>query len=154
MPFRVPVVGRQDMAIRLLDEEVAGKLQWSSKLGVPFDNGYFAVSLGDSAANPIEPTVFSQTLWVEMKRGGVVFASRQPVRSVPSAVRSASAESVDIATTATTATNLSGGTVDATELMVNGDLEVDASGHLVGTDWLGGAENHRRVTVAPSALHV
>ena len=115
-----PLQGSQSVTVRLYDGASGGTPVWEETSSEDFDQGYFQLSLGASSLNPL-PELDGSPLWVSVQVGGGAETDRQPVASVPFALR------------AGTATQVKGGSVDATELVVNGQTIVDSSGTIVGS---------------------
>ncbi|MBT3223796.1 MAG: hypothetical protein HN348_32405, partial [Proteobacteria bacterium] len=106
----VPINGNQDVTLSLYDDEVATMPLWSEDSVVAFDNGYYALTLGDDSSNPLDNSHFLDgSLFLELAVGGITLTERLAIASVPYAI------------SAGTTTNLSGGVVDATEIRVNGN---------------------------------
>jgi hypothetical protein len=91
-----------------------------TKTNVPVTNGVFTVQLDFGASAFPGADRFLET-GVRLNGGGTftILAPRQPISSTPYAIRSASASSADVATTATNATQLGG--VDANQYVVTSD---------------------------------
>ena len=115
--------GAQIMTFRLYDSPIGGMTLWEEPLQINFDNGYYAALLGANiVSNPLNDSILSDTpiyLEVEIGSSGPI-GLRQEVVSAP------------YARMAGTATHLSGGTVDATNVSVDGQLVIDATGSWVG----------------------
>ncbi len=119
------LIGAQDLTFALYDTDTGGTAVWSETLtGVAFDEGYFAVTLGQTDA--LDDSVFlGGTMYLGITVGTGTEAGRIAVNSVPYAVRAEVATSVD------------GGTVVAESVTVNGTTIIDSTGgidpsHLVG----------------------
>ncbi len=124
-----PLDGPHTVTFTLFDAASSGTSLWTEDASLVFEDGYYTHVLGDDTANPLQQA---------MLEGGDVFLSlavdagpelpdRLPLRSVPFAV---------LANQADTATNVSGGIVDASEIRVNGTTVIDASGSVTTVvDW-------------------
>ncbi len=114
-----------DVRFALYDASASGSLLWEETItAVDFDNGYFAVTLGSGSS--LDASVFDDDdVWLEMTVGsGAPLPTRLKISSVPFAIR------------ATTAANVSGGIVDASEIRVNGTTVIDSSGAVSApVDW-------------------
>ena len=110
------VTGLHDLTFRIYDDASGGNLLWDETLSVSFTNGYYAAVLGtDTTGNPLDEetlSLFPLYLEVELDNNGPM-ADRQPFSSVPYAQMAGTTE------------NLSGGTVDATSVSINGTEVVD-----------------------------
>ena len=96
---------------------------WEETHTVDIINGFYSAILGaDEGGNPLDTSMLAGgalTLEITLD-GGDPLEPRQALLSVPYAIL------------ATTSTNLDGGTVDATEIRVNGEVVVDTGGAWVG----------------------
>ena len=118
-----PVDGIHVLAFRLYDSQLSGTMLWEEGLQVTFVNGYYSVVLGgNTASNPLNDTVLkTQPLYLELEIDGEgPIGLRQEIVSAP------------YARLAGTATHVDGGTVNASELSIGGNLVVDSSGSWVG----------------------
>jgi len=114
-----PLQGSHDLEYSLFDSATSGTELWSESQEVPFDEGYYVVTLG--SVDPLDDLLLaSDAVWLQLSVDGVLLEPRFQLVSVPYALRATSAEHVD------------GGVVDAAELSVGGQLVVDSSGHWVG----------------------
>ena len=96
---------------------------WSEELDVDVDAGYYSAILGqDVSGNPLDDSVFdSYPIYLGLSvDGGPTMSPLLEVTRAPYAIQ------------AETATNVNGGTVDATELRIAGDEIIDSSGNWVG----------------------
>jgi hypothetical protein len=103
---------------------------WEETHTVDIINGYYSAILGaDDSGNPLDTSMLARSpLALEITvDDGDPMEPRHDLVSVPYAIL------------ATTSTNVDGGTVDATEIRVNGELVVDTGGAWVGetpsVDW-------------------
>jgi len=114
-----PLDGEHQMTFRLFDSVDGNTAAWSETLSVDLEGGYYSVLLGETTA--LDDLLFSAgSLWLELSIDGVALEPRQEVVSVPHALRAGSAETVE------------GGSVDATEVSIDGELVIDAAGTWVG----------------------
>jgi hypothetical protein len=118
-----PLVGEHSLAVTLYDG--SGGSVWSDTFTTDFDDGAFAIVLGSGAPLASEHFAGDQLLVGLAVDGGDELPVRVPITSVPFAIRAGEARSV------------SGGTVDVTEVRVNGAVVIDSSGTFVGA---GGAD--------------
>lgn len=140
--------GSHQLQFRLVDDSDFGSTVWVETMNVSFTNGYYSVILGaDEENNPLDEMVFEQyPLWLELTVDeGTPMSPRHRLTSVPYAHIAGFAEvagSAEIATTAdvansadvaTMAVSLEGGSVNATEVQVNGSTVIDGAGNWVGT---------------------
>ena len=118
----LPLNGPEDVTFTLYDDASAGTALWTDTLTLTFDNGYYSVLLGETVSNPLEGSTFDgDIVFIEVAVGTGGPLPRQPLSSVPFAYR------------ADSATNVSGGTVDASQILVDGNVVIDGSGAFVGT---------------------
>ena len=119
------LTGDHELTFRLMDDPDDGYAQWEDTLTVSFVNGYYSVFLGaDEENNPLDDAVFSQyPLFLELKVDGEALSPRQPVTSVPYAQMAGVAE---------VAESVDGGSVNASEISVNGNPVVNSDGQWVG----------------------
>lgn len=119
--------GDHELRFRILDDSDA--VLWEESFTVDFSDGFYSVNLGnDEADNPLDDSIFTAyPLWMELSVDGDTLSPTHPIQSVPYASVTGLAE------------NLDGGSVNATEVLVNGIPVIDASGHWVGPadqpDW-------------------
>jgi len=106
------------------DAAATGAQLWTETQDVDFTNGYYSVRLG--ATTPFEDNDFDGTVrWLELTvDGGTPLPTRLPMVSVPYAMNANSAD---------TATNVSGGIVDATEIRINGVAVIEDAGGTLGS---------------------
>jgi len=110
-----PLTGAHTIAFALNDAPTDGVVLWSEPHTVQFDNGYYAVVLGSTSL--LDPSYFdSDELYLGLAVDGAAELARTQLHSVPWALR------------ADTATNVDGGVVNASEIRVNGNTVIDASG--------------------------
>ena len=122
--------GLHTLEFQLYDALEDGTVLWSEVYDVELQNGYYSLILGaDELGNPLEDTVLAEdTLYLELTIDeDEELSPRQALNAVP------------YARLASTATNVSGGIVDASELRVGGMVVVDGSGDWVSStpsvDW-------------------
>jgi hypothetical protein len=102
-----PVVGSHAVVFKLHVDGTTTAHVWTESMSpVPFEDGYYSVTLGNVA--PLDATVFSgSTRWLSLALdGGAELGPRTAIVSVPYAVRATTADSATTATTAATATAL------------------------------------------------
>lgn len=121
-----PVNSQVTLTFRLYDTLSGGIPIWLESRLVTPQNGIYSVELGTQA--PLNASFFSTTnLYLGVQVGSdQELSPRQHITSVPFAIRA------DMAAVATTATNVSGGTVSATAISVGGSPVIDSSGRLTG----------------------
>ncbi len=126
----LPLDGSSTLHFALYDAETGGEVVWEETHEVDIVNGYYSLVLGaDEESNPLEDeTLGSYPLYLELSvDGGDPLEPRHGLVSVPYARMSS------------TSTSLSGGTVDASEIAVGGQVVVDGDGNWVGlpspVDW-------------------
>ena len=82
-----------DVTFRLFGQLAEGTEAWSeTHSGVQLDEGRFSVALGSVTALGID---FSVPMFLEIQVGTELLTPRLPMRSVPSAIRAATATTVD-----------------------------------------------------------
>jgi hypothetical protein len=121
----VPRTGNVDLTLRVYDAASGGALLYKQVfLGVPLDSGVFTVTFGptgsatDTPANPLTTSLAAAlagdlsgtgpSRFLEVTVGSEGALARTQILSVPYALRSASAESADVAATALEASNVNG----------------------------------------------
>ncbi len=126
----VAVDGNHDLTLTLYDSAAGTTSVWSETVNLDFDQGYFAVILGDASTALAEADIDYDEVWVGLTLDtNPEIPTRQRLTSVPYALKSGRANSADVAT------SVSGGVVDATEIRVNGTTVIDGSGTIVaGSD--------------------
>lgn len=116
-----PLSGLTSVNFNLYDGPVAGTSLWDETQTIDLDNGFYAVGLG--SVSTLDDGVFDGgDLWLSLTVDGTLLPSRVPVRPSPYASRAGWAETADLAT------SVSGGTVDATSITVNGATIVGSDG--------------------------
>jgi hypothetical protein len=114
-----PEVGVVSITYSLWDSESGGASLWSETQQVALSDGFYATFLG--SVTPIPTTVFTgPERFLQLEVGGEAMSPRQRIASVAYAL------------TASTARDLSGGTVNASQVRVNGTTVIDGNGKLVG----------------------
>jgi hypothetical protein len=120
-----PRTGNVDLVLRVYDAASGGALLYKQVfLGVPLDSGVFTVTLGptgsatDTPTNPLTTSLAGAlagdlsgtgpSRFLQVTVGSEGALARTQILSVPYALRSASAESADVATTALEASNVNG----------------------------------------------
>ena len=113
-----PLTGDHTVTVSLYETETSSDALWTEDHGsIPFDGGYYALTLG--TIEVLDADLFDGSVrWVGLEVDGAP-VPRLPIRSVPYALRSQAA------------VDLYGGTVNAQSITV-GDLVIDASGLSVG----------------------
>ena len=123
------VSGLHDLTFRIYDDPTSGSLLWQETITVDFTNGYYAAILGaDTQNNPLDSTVLSfYPIYMELELdSNGPMSPRQSLNSAPYAQMAGVSE------------NLDGGSVNATEVSINGQPVISTSGEWVGTinvDW-------------------
>jgi hypothetical protein len=113
----LPLDGEHTVTLSLYDADAAATAAWSETRTLEFDDGYYAVVLGE--ADPLPADLFDAgRLWLGLRLGAEPELPRIEIGSAPFAVR------------AGTATDLRGGTVDAASITV-GATTIDESGVIV-----------------------
>ncbi len=114
----LPLDGDLDVTVSVFDTETGGTAAWTqSWTAVPFDNGYFSLTL-----TGVDDTVFDgNKLWLELSVDGNTAGARQPIVSVPYALRT------------DTATNVVGGIADVGEIRISGTTVIDSAGTIDGS---------------------
>ena len=116
----VGLVGDHELTFRILDDSDAAL--WEESLSVEFEDGFYSVNLGeDETNNPLDDSIFAAyPLWMELSVDGEALSPTHPIQSVPYANISGLAE------------NLDGGTVNASDIAINGIPVIDGDGNWVG----------------------
>ncbi len=117
----VPLDGTHDLTLGLYAAPAGGTPVWTDTFSTGFDDGYFTVRLG--SGTPLDPDDFdTDELYLALTvDSGAELPTRHKLSSVPWAFH------------AQTATSVSGGVVDATEVRINGTTVIDSTGPDV--DW-------------------
>ena len=92
----VPLEGIQSMEFAVYDDPMAGNAVWSdSAVAVSFSGGFYSVVLG-STTNPIDSSVVAgDSLYLSVAlTGSPEFSPRQPLTSVPFALRAETADNL------------------------------------------------------------
>ncbi len=112
-----PETGSVAITFAIYDAETAGTLQWSEVQPVELTNGFYSVFVGDQTSFPTDKNIFDgRVLWLEVTVGSSApLTPRQRIASVAYAL---------------TATNVTGGTVDATSISASGSIH--ANGGVTG----------------------
>ena len=115
----VPLEGAQQMTFELYGSETGGSPVWTESQYVPLESGYYSAILGNITA--LDASYFADgTMWLQLTVEGTTLSPRHELVAVPMAMH------------ATTAQHLSGGSVDATEILIDGVEVIDADGNWVG----------------------
>ncbi len=118
-----PINGVHNVTIALYDGASATTPVWDETQSLTLTDGYFSLLLGANPADPLDTSgiVDGGALWLGITVGaGSEMTVRTEVSSTLYAMRAGAAD------TATTTTNLDGGTVDATSVDVSGLVTADA----------------------------
>ncbi len=109
-----PEIGSVAITFAIYDAETVGTLQWSEVQPVELTNGFYSVFVGDQTPFPTDRNIFDgRPLWLEVTVGSSApLTPRQRIASVAYAL---------------TATNLTGGTVNATSLSVSGPVSTSGT---------------------------
>jgi hypothetical protein len=109
--------GPHDLSIALYDAPATGNVLWSDSMtAVDFSMGYYAIDIGGGAT--LSASAFDgDDVWMALAIDGAPALTR-----VKLATSAASAD---------TATSVSGGVVNASELRINGTPVIDSSGDLI-----------------------
>ena len=123
-PSGAAVTGLHDLTFRIYDDPTSGVLLWEEVITVDFTSGYYAAVLGaDEVNNPLDSAVLSMYpiyLELELDTNGPM-SPRQAINSAPYSQMAGVSENVD------------GGTVNASEVSINGSAVINGSGEWVGT---------------------
>lgn len=120
-----PVTDTVEMTFRLWENETVGYEVWSETRFIDVVGGHYSVLLGGTGqSTPIQDVLLQEPeLWLEITIGSEApLLPRLPVASTPYAIAAHTVE------------NLSGGTVDASSVSINGAEVIDGTG-----TWTGGA---------------
>ena len=118
-----PLATTENVTVKLFDAPASGNVVFEETQSITFDNGYYTLAIGADESNPLLMDAFeSDDLYLGLELGSGPVGDRVRVRSVPFAVRASDAD------TAITATNVSGGTVDASEILIDGSSVITADG--------------------------
>ena len=102
------LLGAHELIFRIVDESQT--VLWEESHSVDFQNGYYSIHLGeDETNNPLDDSIFAAyPLWMELSVDGDSLEPRHPIHSVPYANIAGMAERVD------------GGSVNASDISING----------------------------------
>ncbi len=126
---QAPLEGTHELTFRLWDAAEDGALLWEETVTESLTGGFYSAVLGADDANPLDDGIFATApVFVELAvDDGEPLAPRQEIASVPFALRAGTAE------------NVAGGSVDATDISVDGAVVIDGTGSWVGptpaVDW-------------------
>ena len=119
----VPLEGLQSIAFRLYNDPFSGSLIWNETQNIQMNNGFYSVILGgDINNNPLQDDMLQDNilyLEIEIDNSGPL-NPRKPIHATPYARISKKAESVE------------GGSINASDIQVNGVSIVDSNGSWVG----------------------
>jgi hypothetical protein len=116
-----PETGAVDLVFSLYSAETGGEARWTETQRLGLSDGFYATYLG--LVTPLYTSLFDGSdLYLEVALNSTAFAPRQRVGSVAYAVT---------ATSATSARNVTGGTVDAASITVGGHAVVDTNGQIL-----------------------
>jgi len=123
----VPLDGTHDLKTILWDASASGVNQWEETNSVEFDNGYFAITLGQTV--PVTSAIVGDGgLWLELTvDAGAAIPDRIEMTSVPYALNANQADSL-----------AAGATVDFTSVTVNGSTVIGTDGKIAWTSITGG----------------
>jgi len=111
-----PAAGVQTLSFSIFTAPTGGAPLWTESQQVALTDGFYAVALGDATDGGIPAIFDGSELYLELAVGGTPLSPRQRIDSVVYALN------------AGTATNVRGGTVDASSISVDGKQLVDANG--------------------------
>ena len=116
------IEGQHNLTVRLYESGSSSDSLWEETTMVLFSNGHYMLTIGADSSNPLDNTLLEQyPLYMELELNNEgPFSPRQMLKSAPYARLSTQAE------------NLSGGTVNATQISIGETLIIDSSGSWVG----------------------
>ena len=115
-----PLEGPQDLTFALYDASSGGSELWSTTRSLDLASGYYSVRLGEVDA--LDASVFAgDAVFLEITPSGGTPLDRLPIDSVAFALR------------AQDATNVVGGRVEASEVVVGGSTVISGDGTLTGS---------------------
>ncbi|MBT3219706.1 MAG: hypothetical protein HN348_11490, partial [Proteobacteria bacterium] len=118
----VPLVGAHEITFSLYEDATSSSPLWEENQQLDFTNGYFTATLGEDSSNPVDATIMeNEGLFLAISVDGGPEMERLELHSAPYAI------------VAGTAIDLEGGSVDATDIRVNGQLVIDSDGTLLTT---------------------
>ena len=115
------VTGIHTLTFKIFDAQFGGNALWQDNVQVAFDDGYYTTLLGGNPSNLLDDGVLSTgaPLYLEMEfNGGGPIGARQG--------------GLDTLCSPVVLRLLDGGSVDASDIHVNGQVVIDASGSWVG----------------------
>ncbi|MBM76394.1 MAG: hypothetical protein CMK59_13395, partial [Proteobacteria bacterium] len=124
-----PVEGLENLTVRFFPSGSSSDVLWEETTTVLFTNGYYVLTLGSDPNNLLDDSLLeSYPLYMELELNtDGPFTPRQPIQSAPYARIAEQAE------------NLTGGTVNATQISIGETLIIDGNGSWVGptvsTSW-------------------
>lgn len=123
---QLPLDGDFSVTFNLYDAPAGGTALWTETRSTSFDRGFYSTTLGERPQNPLDDELFDVgSLYLGLKVGSAAELSpRVQIVSVPFARRAGRAD---------VSTSLSGGAVDATQILVNGVTVIDGSGQVVAS---------------------
>ena len=129
-----PLDGAHTVDFSLYGAETGGSPVWTEQDSLTFDRGVFHARLGDGTS--LDTGLFTaDEVWLGISvDSGTELPTRVRLVAVPYAFLAADAEHAAYADNADHATNLSGGSVDATEIKIGGNTVIQADGK-VRVDW-------------------
>jgi len=114
-----PLDGVHSLRFALYDAAVGGAELWTEDHTVDLEGGYYSVDLGGQ--EPLDDLLFDDgSLWLELVVNQDPLTPRREMVSVPYALRATAAEHVE------------GGSVDALQIAVDGNVVIDTGGNWVG----------------------
>ena len=117
-----PIEGTQNLTFSVYESTISNTPLWSETVTILFSNGFYATMLGTDTSNPLDSDLLAQEpLYLELQiNNDSPLQPRYKLGGVPYARLS------DVAT------NVEGGTINATEISINGTVVLDGSGTFVG----------------------
>ncbi len=130
------VTGSHVLSFKIYGEESGGASLWQESVVVEVSDGFYSAQLG--ATTPLDSTLLAQhPLFLELTvDANAPMSPRHELTSVPYAVMSDVAESVE------------GGSVNATDVSINGTPIIDSSGNWVGPEISGGGGSSTPGTIS------
>jgi formylglycine-generating enzyme required for sulfatase activity len=91
-PSGQPRAGTPTIVFKLFDHETAGEERWKETIAnVPLTNGFYSLTLGQNGTAALDDVIAAKdSLWMELTVDGTTLAPRQPLTTMPSALRARS----------------------------------------------------------------